>query len=175
MKGSIRARQPQYPALVLSLVVSIGMACSRWPPAVQSVAQIESLPISQSDIRGIGIGDHELQLIADRFQGLNYLYLNSSSHVSDFGISKLSKSAKLHQVVIENGQNLTDQSIAVLAGLPAIHELIITGAPRLTDASFTYLGRNSNLDLIHLLNCPQLSPAAKSKFIAAHPKCQILF
>lgn len=162
-------------APILVWAIGFNAGCSRWPPAVKSKAEIEALPVSQPEIRGIGIGDQELQIIADRFQDLDYLYLNSTSRVSDLGVSRLSKLVKLHQVIIEDGQYLTDQSISVLAGLPSIEELIVTNGPLLTDTSLVHLGRNPRLGLIHLQNCPKLSNSAKAAFLAAHPKCQIIF
>jgi len=155
--------------------VGCGVGASHWPPAVGSKTEIESLPISQPDIRGIGIGDQELQLIAQRFPRLNYLYLNSSSKISDQGVSSLAKSSKLHQLVIEDGSRISDRGIAVLTGLPSLRELIIKNAPSITDASLEILGKKQELKVLRLEKCPGLSDSAKLDLKRSVPNCQVLF
>lgn len=165
--------------LVLLVILTSGVGCgvgaSHWPPAVGSKTEIESLPISQPDIRGIGIGDRELQLIAQRFPRLNYLFLNSGSKISDQGLSSLAKSSRLHQLVILDGSRISDRGIAVLAGLPSLRELIIRNAPSITDASLVILGKKKELELLNLEKCPELSDSAKSDLKRSLPNCQVLF
>jgi hypothetical protein len=160
---------------ILTFDVGCGVGASHWPPAVGSKAEIESLPNSQPDIRGIGIGDQELQLIAQRFPRLNYLYLNPSSKISDQGVSYLAKSSKLHQLVIEDGSRISDRGIAVLAGLPSLRELIITNVPSITDSSLKVLGKKKDMKILYFYKCPGLSDSAKSELRRSVPNCQVHF
>ena len=175
----MRVSNKQFRILIQTMVLIFSLGCgfgtSYWPPAVTSKADIEKLPTSQRDIRGIGIGDQDLQLIADRFPNLDYLFLNSNSSVSDQGITRLSKLSKLHQVVIEDGSHLSDQSVVVLAELPSLHQLIITNSPQLTDASLSVLGNKKQLKILYMFKCPSLTNRGKSELKNALPKCEILF
>jgi hypothetical protein len=95
--------------ILLAVVAVAGCAIGvpYWPPAVSSKTEIESLPTSQRDLRGIGIGDQELQVIADRFPQLDYLFFNAESRVSDQGVAWLAKATNLYEVVIENGERVS--------------------------------------------------------------------
>jgi hypothetical protein len=162
-------------AVLAILTISCGGCTSHWPPAVETKAEIESLPTSQPDIRAIGIGDQELQLIAERFPRLNYLYLNSRSKISDRGISHLAKSSKLRQIVVQDGERISDRGIAVLSELPSLRELIITNAPSVTDVSLVALGKKKEMKILYFFKCPALSDSAKAELKRALPNCDAHF
>ena len=158
----------------VALVAIFGcMGGSHWPPAVSTKAQIEKLPESQQDIRGIAIRDQELQLIATRFSHLDYLFVSSYAEISDEGVSHLSRLSKLRQVVFEDGSHLSDRSVQVFAGLPCLRELMVTNAPQLTDTSLELLGNKKEMKLLYLSKCSKISDPAKAALKKSLPGCKI--
>jgi hypothetical protein len=148
---------------------------SYWPPAVTSARDILALPATQSDLRGIGLGDEDLRLIAEQFPDLDYLYLNSDSTISDAGVAHLGRAEKLRQVVITNGSRLSDAGVHTLASLPGLRELIIEVAPNLTDASLSVLADKKQLRIVQLIRCPGLNEPAKAHLREVLPRCEIHF
>jgi hypothetical protein len=165
---------------LVGLMISAGLAgCGRpvsyWPPAVTSAHEIRALPVTQRDLRGIGLCDADIRLITVRFRDLDYLYLNSQTKVSDAGVAHLQRCEKLRQVVIMDGGGLTDAGVRMLADLPGMRELMIERAPKLTDATLRFLGQKTRLQIIHLIQCPGLSDAAKARLREVLPGCEIHF
>lgn len=150
-------------------------SCSHWPPAVGSVQEIEQLPTSQTDLRAIGIGEFELRLIGERFPKLDYLFLNSDSHVTDEGLAPIARLKHLQKVVIESGSNLSDASIAALASMPVMTELIVSNGTLLTDDLLVSLGTRSNLSLLFLIDCPLFHSQAKQELKRQLATCDVRF
>lgn len=174
--GTTIVRSLLVAALFVGAAVAAGCApVSHWPPAVTSVNDIEELPTTQSDIRGIGIGDAEIERIAERFPQLKYLFLNSTSQITDRGVISVSKMEHVRQIVINDGSGISDRAMTVLASMPSLVELIIDNGVGLTDASLDAFAKKKNLQLLYLNGCSQLTSEAKERIRRQLPECRIRF
>lgn len=160
--------------IIITLLLPVGCG-SHWPPAVTTVAEIERLPETQRDIRGIDIGDVELKLIVERFPRLTYVFLNSKSAVTDDGVKGLSTLRELRQIVIVNATELSDASICSLAAAPALTRLIVENGTKLTDASIDALSENENFQILYVTQCPRITAEAKERARRRLPTCEFLF
>ncbi|WP_146440441.1 leucine-rich repeat domain-containing protein [Crateriforma conspicua] len=168
-----------WPALCgsfLLLVTSSGCSLgTHWPPAVSSASDIDQLPQTQRDIRGINLGEPEILLIANRFSNLDYLFLNSHSTITDTSAIAVARLEKLRQIVINDGSDLTDKGLAAISEMVALRELIIDNGEHLTNASLDSLARNRRLKLLYLNGCPNLTSEAKARIREQLPNCKIRF
>ncbi|WP_146440399.1 leucine-rich repeat domain-containing protein [Crateriforma conspicua] len=139
------------------------------------MSDIEQLPRTQRDVRGINIGEPEIMLITNRFASLDYLFLNSDSTVTDTSAIAIGKLPELRQLVINDGSQLTDTGLSAIADMVSIRELIIDNGQNLTDSSLDSLAQNGRLKLLYLNGCPKLTLERKTRLTEQLPNCKIRF
>jgi hypothetical protein len=155
------------------IVVAVGSCDDGWPPAVFDAGEIAALSPGQSAIRCVGCGDEEIRAVAERLKHLDYLFVNSTSKLTDDGIARLAELTYLRQLVVLNASSLSDASLSVLANMSQMRQLSLHDGTAFSPNGVLALARNPSLEQLYLCNAPQVTDAVVQLLRDHLPKCDI--
>jgi hypothetical protein len=164
-------RLPAASGAVLGVVLC---ACGgHWPPVVETVSDVNRLPVSQRDVRCIGCGRAEVEAIAARLRYLDYLLLNTDSTVDDASITAVASIGTLRQLVISNASRVSDEGVSRLSAMPRLRELMLEDAKRLSDKGLLALARSKTLESLYVSGAPGVTEGAVRQLRRMMPSCSI--
>ena len=159
--------------LALSLIMAGVLACAEWPPPVESVPQIEALPLGQRDVRCITCGDPEVLALARRLKAVEYVYLSQSSTVTDRAVVALAELRSLRQLVVNDASRLSDASLLALAASPSLRELTLYDASEISEHGLLAFKQSSRLERLYMSGITDLEKRTVDELRESIPGCII--
>jgi len=159
--------------LALSLAIAGILACADWPPPIESVAQIEALPLGQREVRCISCGDPEVLALARRLKSIEYVYLNQSCTVTDSTVMALAELRSLRQLVVNDASRLSDAGLLALAASPSLRELMLYDASEISGNGLLAFKQSSGLERLYVSGVVHLEKRVVDELRASLPGCII--
>lgn len=152
-------------AICVAVTSSFFTGCtSHWPPAVTDLQGIDALPLSQTDVRCIGLSAIEIERICTRLTKLTYLFCNDDCQLTDQSLKQIGTLQNLNQLVIGNASETTDDGVQELLNCGQLRYLMLKSCSQLTDESLISIGRISRLKILHLEDSPGILGAGLANF-----------
>jgi hypothetical protein len=155
-------------------ILAVGLAaCGDWPPVVETVSDVHRLPAEQRDVRCVKCGQAEVDAIAQRLRGLDYLFFNSESTVTDPGIRAIATIRTLRQLVVRDASQVSDEGVKTLSGMPSLRELMLYDAARVSDKGLLTLADSRGLVMLYVSGAPHVTEGAVQQLRTRMPNCSV--
>jgi hypothetical protein len=155
------------------LAISGLCGCGDWPPVVETVSDVKRLPLAQREIRCIGCGQAEIEAVAERLRGLDYLFLNSKSSATDASIQAIATITTLRQLVIRDASRISDDGVTTLSNMPGLQELMLYDAAKLSDHGLLSLGSSRSLQKLYVSGAAAVTARAVKELQEKLPQCSV--